>query len=470
MDKQTLLREYTRAIRDGSAALFVGAGVSRAAGYVDWKQLLAEIAADLGLDVARENDLVALAQFHVNARGGRDGLNRMILDEFVDKAESTPSHELIASLPIETVWTTNYDPLIEDAYRLLGKRTTMRRQAADFSATPKRSDVTVYKMHGDKDSPADAILTKEDYESYDTTREVFTLTLKSELAQKTFLFAGFSFDDPNVLYILARVKPLLKGNSRKHYCLLRKPVLADFDDQKEGAYKIARFEHWLKDLERYNIKPVLIDAYDEVQEILQELNRRSHLRDVFISGSAHDFNPLGEAKFRELCEALGTQLIKDGFNIISGFGLGVGGDVIIGAMRVLKRNDDQRLKLWPFPQSSSNPAELPGLWHGVRTRMVENSGVCVVLAGNKVLADGSVVPAGGVHKEIEIAQQMGRHVIPIGATGHVALEHWNRCQQDQGPYVGSISVGSQLATIGDGSADVVSIVAAVIQILKLLDK
>ena len=52
-DKRAFLKEYTRALRDGHAALFVGAGVSRAAGYVDWKSLLQEIAEDLELDIDR---------------------------------------------------------------------------------------------------------------------------------------------------------------------------------------------------------------------------------------------------------------------------------------------------------------------------------------------------------------------------------------------------------------------------------
>lgn len=469
MERQIFYREYARALRDGSATLFLGAGMSRQAGYVDWKQLLADIAEELNLDVAKENDLVALAQYHVNERNGRDRLNRMILDEFVEKAESTPCHKLIASLPINTIWTTNYDPLIEDAFRAAEKRTTTIRQAADFSATPKRSHVTIYKMHGDKDSPHDAILTKDDYESYDESREVFTLALKSALAQRTFLFLGFSFDDPNVLYILSRVKPLLRGNSRKHYCLMRRPVVDDYADKVEGEYRVNRFKHWCKDLERYNIKPVLIDKYGDVQDVLHELHRRSHLRDVFISGSAYDYNPLGETKFRSLCEAIGTKLIKNDFNIISGFGVGVGGDVIIGAMRALKRNDDERLQLWPFPQSSQNGADLPALWHEYRTRMLSNAGVCLVISGNKE-KDGNVVPADGVEKEIEIAKSLGQHVIPIGATGYVAARHWQQCMQDQTSYIGGISASDELAVIGDTSASVDSIVDAVTQILRKLDK
>ena len=61
VDRQTFLREYADALRQGSAAMFIGAGVSQGAGYVNWRQLLKQIADDLGLDVDRESDLVALA-------------------------------------------------------------------------------------------------------------------------------------------------------------------------------------------------------------------------------------------------------------------------------------------------------------------------------------------------------------------------------------------------------------------------
>src|ERR1017187_4326750 len=103
-EMQVMLKEYTRSLREGDAGLFVGAGVSRAAGYVDWKQLLKEIAEDLELDVARESDLIALAQFHVNHRQGRDRLNQLLIDEFLEDVELTGAHRTIASLPIHTIW------------------------------------------------------------------------------------------------------------------------------------------------------------------------------------------------------------------------------------------------------------------------------------------------------------------------------------------------------------------------------
>lgn len=60
--RRHLIREYVGAIRNGDAALFIGAGLSRESGYVDWKGLMRGCAEELGLDLDREFDLVAVAQ------------------------------------------------------------------------------------------------------------------------------------------------------------------------------------------------------------------------------------------------------------------------------------------------------------------------------------------------------------------------------------------------------------------------
>ena len=465
IEKREFLKEYTRALREGDAALFVGAGASRAAGYVDWKQLLKEIAEDLELDVDRESDLVALAQFHVNHRHGRDRINQLLIDEFLEDVELTSTHQLIALLPLHTVWTTNYDDLLETAFQSAGKRTDVKRRAVDFATTRRRTDLTIYKMHGDKTAPAEAILTKEDYETYNTLREVFMIALKGDLAKKTFLFIGFSFADPNVMYLLGQVKQLLEANSRKHYCILKAPK----PDDLGSDYEYKRFNHWLADLSRYNVQAVLIDNYDEVPDILEQLNRRSHLRDVFISGSAADFAPLGQDKFHELCRLLGAELIKKDFNIISGFGVGVSDLVIIGAMQSLRRNDDERLQLWPFPQYVPAETDRATLWKQYRERMISNAGVCIVLAGNKSEAE-IIVSAGGVRQEVEIARSQGKIVIPIGATGHIAREIWDQVRANPADYYGPVDVAKFLDVLGDQSASVASLVDAVINLLKLLDK
>ena len=52
-------------------------------------------------------------------------------------------------------------------------------------------------MHGDIDNPADAVISKDDYEAYPLKMGAFVSALRGDLVEKTFLFLGFSFTDPN---------------------------------------------------------------------------------------------------------------------------------------------------------------------------------------------------------------------------------------------------------------------------------
>ncbi|MDC4865530.1 hypothetical protein NQ912_18445, partial [Acinetobacter baumannii] len=63
--KATLIKNLVKELQADNLAIFAGAGLSKPAGYVDWKNLLKEVAEELELDIDKESDLVALAQYHV---------------------------------------------------------------------------------------------------------------------------------------------------------------------------------------------------------------------------------------------------------------------------------------------------------------------------------------------------------------------------------------------------------------------
>jgi NAD-dependent SIR2 family protein deacetylase len=220
---EEFIRTYAKAISDRNAVVLVGAGLSIPAGLVNWKELMRSIASEIGLDVEREHDLVAVAQYHLNERGGRQRINQTLVNEFSERAQVTENHRILARLPISTYWTTNYDHLLEDALKGEGKRADVKITAESLATTLSGRDAVVYKMHGDVSDAAKAVLTKDDYESYSTTRrgQLFSTALRGDLVSKTFLCLGFSFSDPNLDYILGRIRVLLEGNRREHYCLMR---------------------------------------------------------------------------------------------------------------------------------------------------------------------------------------------------------------------------------------------------------
>ena len=178
---QTFLKEYSKALDDRDAGLFVGAGLSTPAGFKSWPELLRCVAGELGLQVDRETDLVALAQYHVNEKRLRSHLNQLLVDEFAQNVPPTENHRVLATLPIEVIWTTNYDTLLERAFCEVGKKVDVKVTPEQFSTTVRGRNVTIYKMHGDVTQPNHAVLTKEDYELFSRDRDIFSTALRGDL-------------------------------------------------------------------------------------------------------------------------------------------------------------------------------------------------------------------------------------------------------------------------------------------------
>ncbi len=426
---------YLKAMDEGEVAIFAGAGLSQPAGYVNWKGLLKDIAAELNLDIDKESDLIALAQYHVNAKMSRSKLNRLLIEEFTKDTEVTPNHRLIARLPVDTIWTTNYDDLIESAFESIGKRADVKISQANIVNSKPNRNVTVYKMHGDISQPQDAVLTKDDYETYSTKRELFSTVLKAHLVSKTFLFLGFSFTDPNIDFILSRIRTLLGQDQREHFCVMRRiekskgkgKALADYEYEKRKQ------ELRIADLRRYSIEALMIDEYKEVTTILKELNRRSHRKSIFVSGSAHEYAPLGQARIEKLTHDLGKEIIKRDYNLVSGYGLGIGGIVTLGALEsvysVKANKQTNRTVIRPFPQSPPQSMTREQLWTKYREEMISMAGFTIFICGNK-FDSGKTVIANGVLEEFKISKALGKYPIPIGATGGAANKIWKEVTKD----------------------------------------
>ena len=82
---ETFIREYAGSIKTGDAAVFIGAGLSRDAGYLGWTDLLKDKACEIGLDIEKEkNDLISLAQYYINKKQ-RTQINNAIRNFFCFK-------------------------------------------------------------------------------------------------------------------------------------------------------------------------------------------------------------------------------------------------------------------------------------------------------------------------------------------------------------------------------------------------
>lgn len=465
---EAFIKEFVRDLEYGSAAIFAGAGMSKGAGYVDWPELLRDVAHELGLKVELEHDLISLAQFHVNQRKTSDGLAKKILQEFSEQAEPTEVHKILARLPVNTYWTTNYDTLIEDELRRAYRVPDVKSSVDDLTTTKPKRDAVVYKMHGDVGSPKAAILYKEQYERYYRTHEPFITALSGDLVSKTFLFIGFSFTDPNLDYVLSR----LHGGTgkRTHYCFMKGAQREVGEDEELYKYKIRKQELRIDDLKRFGIQTLLVGDFADIPKILREVESRFRKKTIFVSGSAEQYGDWDRNEALGFIHALAAESVKSNFRVVNGFGWGVGSAVINGALEAIYGNpqkySEDQLIVRPFPQHGEN---LPALWEEYRQRMISLAGIAIFVFGNKH-ADGKIVDANGVHREFEIAIQHGLIPIPIGATGFMAKALWQQVlDRADEYYAGNEWVVPLIKELGDKKSSQ-ELVAGVIKIIKQLNK
>lgn len=442
-DIHNFIDKFSKEIIDENAVVFAGAGFSQSVGFVNWGDLLRPLAEEIGMDVEQENDLVSLAQYYCNVKRNRTEINQRIVEEFERNVKISLNHQILASLPIKTYWTTNYDELIEEALKQAGKVVDTKSEISHLSYTVPKRDAVVYKMHGDKKNPSKAVILKEDYEVYHKTKEPFITALSGDLVSKTFLFIGFSFTDPNLDYILSRMRINYGENQRTHYAFIKNVGLEDIknkgksesDIQAELDYAKRKQDLFIEDLKRYNIQALRLDSYAEITEILKLIKNKVIQKNVFISGSANNFSPWTNEKAEEFVSKLSKALIKRNYNIVSGFGLGVGSLVISGSLEEIYMNqktmNNNQLILRPFPQPTSSGQDYKHLWRQYREDMISTAGISIFIFGNKKVVSEQgemIVNADGVYAEFEISTNNNNIIIPVGATGSMAKIIWNQVE------------------------------------------
>ena len=467
---ERFIRDYLKEIREYNAAVFAGAGLSAPAGYVNWSELLRPVADDLELDIERETDLVAVAQYYLNDnRGNRHQLNQLLIDRMPIGATPTGNHRILARLPITTYWTTNYDHLIEDSLRNAGKIADVKHVVAHLATTKPRRDAVVYKMHGDIDHPHETVLTKDDYEKYYLDRGAFVNALSGDLVSKTFLFLGFSFTDPNLDYILSRVRVTFRQHQRRHYCIFRRRERRAGESDAEFTHAQVKQRLVIEDLRRFNIRTLLVEEYADITKVLARIEQKYRQRTIFISGSAVEYGAWTKGATDDFLRDLSRELIAKGYRIATGVGLGIGDGVISGAIEQIfaarTGHIEDSLVMRPFPRVSPDER----LWEAYRQELISTAGICLLLFGNKDGAAGAV-SAEGVAREFAIARERGLYVVPVGATGYVARDLWQQVVANLDQYYPNASseLRNLFARLGDDVAEPKELIPAIVQLVAII--
>lgn len=477
-----LIREFTRELHNRNAAVFIGAGLSKDSGYVDWKGLLKDVIIDLGLNPDKEHDLVTVAQYYCNQAGGnRSQLSQLIFDYFSQTKSPTVNHKILAQLPINTYWTTNYDKLIETALVEAKKTPDVKYTLEQLSVTRPDRDVVVYKMHGDVDHAYKTVISKDDYESYPLKMAPFISALRGDLIEKTFLFLGFSFTDPNIDYILSRVRALYEDHQRKHYCIIIKIIKFTSETDEEFEYRKLKQHYFIDDLKRFGIQTVLVNEYKEVNVLLKKIYDNYKRSSIFISGAAEEYGTLSPADAQSFLQDLSKQIAmnKNRSNrnrIITGFGRGVGGSIINGVLTYLneagKTISEENIIMRPFPKVAAGGINHAEQRTRYRKSMIEYAGVAIFVYGNKFDSANNIILSDGMKEEFDLCIEAGVRPLPIGATGYLAEDIWKEVWNNFEAYYpdASLSFKRNFERLGNKSISISDLISTILDLIQEIQR
>lgn len=412
------------------------------AGYPSWRQLVRDMAEEIGLDASKEDDLAGVVQYFLNKTGRtRTLLAQTINQHFGEEKPIPPVFRIISRLPLTRLWTTNYDTLLERAYCDRRKQLDIKSRDKDVVSENPFAHAVLYKMHGTVEHPSEVVIAKSDYESYRRKRPGFLHFLTGQLISQHILFVGFSFTDPNLHYLFTLIREAFDDTPPEHFAIVRQPHRDDYDVDASFEYAQRRHRLWVDDLQNYGIQCVEVESYSEIDTLLEAVERRIAMGSVMVSGSfpdPTDVTQLAErARIEELAHAAGTIIAKHKFRLVSGMGTVVGNASLSAALAEINTqatpNFERSLLLRPFPQTIPDGHDRQAYYQRYREDLVTEAGASIYIAGFK---DGG--PAPGVLKEFEIATDAKRYPVPVGVSGGAALEIWQRVAVDYSRYLGAL--------------------------------
>ncbi len=255
-------------IATGKCLPFIGAGFSLNAKLPlgtlmpDWSALSIHLAELANISPEIGNPKVAS---EYEKRFGRVQLIETIRDSLhLGIAEPSAAHVVFAQLPFETIYTTNFDLLLEEGNVQIKKpyRSLVGELQMPFHGGPLTSNIV--KMHGDLRHEEHMIITQEDYDKYLLEYPVISTHLSAMLITRTALFVGYSLTDPDFQHIRQIIRSRLGRFARMSYIVQFNQPSSKKDELLEDNLHLINLE----ENTGQNRAALLEDLFKEIQKEL----------------------------------------------------------------------------------------------------------------------------------------------------------------------------------------------------------
>lgn len=256
MNKKNIPQELIESFNKRRCAIFVGAGLSIAAGLPSWRMLIEELIGlarkkanlssrriqNLNKLLSKESKYLLLAEELREVLPNE--INKYIIERFDDpKIKPTKTHLKLMRLPYRFLITTNYDSLLEQAYVTVKKEAYTSftyEDPASINYAIHTEKEFILKAHGEaKKAPQNIILTEKDYRKILYRERGYQSILEVIFSTFNVMFLGVSFNDPEINLLLGYIHNIFHGGAPEHYALMNSEDITEVElDRWRKDFKI----------------------------------------------------------------------------------------------------------------------------------------------------------------------------------------------------------------------------------------
>ena len=391
------LNMVSEVILQQNLSLFLGAGSSIQYDAMNWNELINDI-----FDKCNDWNNLDRAQYaELSGVQVKKKIAETISSIHIETHRQNTYLNYLLDFDFESLWTTNYDCVIENVIESKSKSYIPVYKYNHFKKLSYPGSHFLFKINGSCKDAETIVITHDDFIDYRKTHEAYLILLKRELLCHSFLFLGCSFDD-DILRIC--VKDILNciDNNRENYLVNHFAIIVDKNEDK--------LNYISKDLvTHYNINCLNVDNPCVAYKIAYGIACKVKYSSIFISGAKTFVRHSNEEDCAiQLCKDLVSSFIKTenpSFKLISGMGLSIG-HFISGTVKKLCRgkNLNRYLQMEPFPFTNKADNEKH------RIQIINKAGIFIFIYGD-FNGDIAAIETSGMWKEYQLAKSNKNNIL-----------------------------------------------------------
>lgn len=234
LDVPSVPKQLLNCLKSNKCVLFAGAGTSMDAKMPSWYELVLALIVRLKEECINlsykeqeeiekllcEGKYMILAAYCLRKLGTYE-FSDVLKRKLSCGEKKSLTHEILARIPFRAIITTNFDSFVEVNNAKNGRfYQVLLPNNMDILHDNLDNVLPILKIHGSYENPESIVLNKAGIRELLFHNPVYIETLKKYFIENTVLFYGYSFNDPDIDFILQSIMADKKGLTRKHYAVL----------------------------------------------------------------------------------------------------------------------------------------------------------------------------------------------------------------------------------------------------------